>query len=166
MDNPVLCNLILGTVAGSLGLKPPPPSGPPAQPQAIDGLARACDLFRALDRPLTIPAALLAQVEKELGNTSVAQLHSLCAGGLRMGRPALTYAASGQGLAHDGPLVSRFLLARGQALQVATTERERNRARQCLRAARELAGRSRDLEVMREASAALDTLPDWQALDA
>ncbi len=166
MDNPVLCNLILGTVAGSLGLKPPPPSGPPAQPQAIDGLARACDLFRALDRPLTIPAALLAQVEKELGNTSVAQLHSLCAGGLRIGRPALTYAASGQGLAHDGPLVSRFLLARGQALQAATTERERNRARQCLRAARELAGRSRDLEVMREASAALDTLPDWQALDA
>src|SRR5262249_37702397 len=63
------------------------------------------------------------------------------------------------------PLVHRFLLARGQALGAASTQWERHRARQCLRAARELAGRARDMEVVRAASAALDALPDWGGFD-
>ena len=36
----------------------------------------------------------------------------------------------------------------------------------CLRAARELASRARDMEAVREASAALDSLPDWGMFDA
>jgi len=40
------------------------------------------------------------------------------------------------------------------------------RARACLRAARELASRARDMEAVREASAALDSLPEWALLDA
>jgi hypothetical protein len=165
VNNPALADLTLGTVAGTLGIKPPPQSDPPTQLQAIDGLARACDLFHALDRPLTVPAALLTQVEQDLASTTATQLHSLCAGGLWLGRPALTYAASGQGLTQDGPLVHRFLLSRGQALRATMTQREQERARQCLRAARELAGRARDMEVVREASAALDSVPDWGAFD-
>jgi len=166
VDNPVLCELILGGVAGVLQVSAPAPSGSPSHPHAIDALARACDLFRALDRPLPVPAALLAQGEKDLENASVAQLHSLCSGGLMLGRPALTYVASGQGLAQDGPLLYRFLLARGQALRTGWGQSEHDRARQCLRAARELASRARDIEAVREASAALDTLQDWAACEA
>ncbi|MBI3797775.1 MAG: hypothetical protein HY268_12510 [Deltaproteobacteria bacterium] len=166
VDNPVLAELTLGTVAGVLGIKLPLQTGSPTQLQAIDGLARACDLFHTLGRPLTVPAALLTQVEKDLASATSAQLHSLCVGGLWLGRPTLTYAASGQGLTQDGPLVHRFLLARGRALSAATTQREQDRARQCLRAARELASRARDMEAVREASAALDSLPDWSAFDA
>lgn len=166
VDNPVLAELTMGVVAGTLGIKPSLQNGSPTPIQAIDGLARACDLFRALDRPLTVPAALLAQVEKDLTSATAVQLHSLCIGGLWLGRPALTYAASGRGLTQDGPLVHRFLLARGQALRTAMTQREQERARQCLRAARELAGRARDMEAVREASAALDTASDWGAFDA
>ena len=75
-----------------------------------------------------------------------------------MGRPALTYAASGEGLAGDSPLLHRFLLARGRALSAASSRRDRDRAEPCLRAARELAGRARDMDAVREASAAIDAL--------
>jgi hypothetical protein len=165
LGNSTLRDLILGAVAGALGIKPTGLSETPSLPQAIDGLARACELFRSLDRPLAVPRELLARVENDLASASVAQLHSLCAGGLWISQPTLTYLASGQGLAHDGPLVHRFLLARGRALRTAATQRERERARQCLRAARELASRSRDMEAVREASAALDTLPSWSGFD-
>lgn len=166
VNNPVLCTLILGAVAEALKIPPPRRSEASSQPQVIEALARACDLFGALDRPFTIPPALLTQVEKDLASASVAQLHSLCAGGLRLGRPTLTYAASGQGLAHDGPLVHRFLLTRGQVLSTCWAPQEQERARQCLRAARELASRARDMEAVREASAVLDTLPNWDEFDA
>jgi len=166
VSNPILVSLILGAVADLVGIKRSLSLESSSQTQAINALARACDLFRVLDRPLTVPPALFAQVEQDLGSASAIQLHSLCVGGLQMGRPALTYAASGQGLKQDGPLVYRFLLARGQALCAATTQREQERARQCLRVARELAGRARDMEAVREASAALDSIPDWGAFDA
>jgi hypothetical protein len=116
-------------------------------------------LFRALNRPLSIPPALLAQVEKHLNTASAAQLHALCMGGLWTGQPALTYAASGYGLAQDGALLHRFLLARGQALQAAVGFDAQERAQQCLRAARELAARARDMDTVREASTALQALP-------
>jgi tetratricopeptide (TPR) repeat protein len=165
VNNPALHDLILGTVAAALKITPPQPSGPASHLQALDALARACDLFRALDRPLVVPSTLLTQVEKDVGSASVAQLHSLCLGGLALSRPSLTYAASGKGLAQDGPLVYRFLLARGRVLSTCWGSREQQRARQCLRAARELASRARDMETVREASAALATLPPWVAFD-
>jgi tetratricopeptide (TPR) repeat protein len=159
VGNPALHDLILGTVAASFGIEASKPLATPSQAEAIEALARGCDLFHALNRPLIVPPVLLAQVEKGLHNASVAQLHALCMGGLRIGQPALTYAASTYGLAQDGSLMHRFLLARGQALQAATSFEERERARQCLRVARELAARVRDMDAVREASAALQTLP-------
>src|SRR5207244_4962175 len=134
--------------------------------QVIDGLARACALFRALDRPLTVSAAVLKRAEQSLANASAAQLHALCAGGLWMSRPALTYHAAGRGLALSDPLAYRFLLARGQALCACPAFDVQERARACLQAARELASRARDMEAVREASAALDSLPDWGMFDA
>jgi hypothetical protein len=101
---------------------------------------------------------MLAQAEKGLKAASEAQLHALCMGGLWIGHPALTYAASSQGLARDGSLLHRFLLARGQALKAAMGVEAQERAQQCLRAARELAGRARDMEAVREAAAALQAL--------
>jgi hypothetical protein len=165
--NPVLCELILEAIGVSLKVKLPPlPAASSSPSPAVDGLARACDLFRALDRPLTVPAALLKRAEQHLANASAAQLHALCAGGLWMGCPALTYRASGYGLALSDPLAYRFLLARGQALCAARAFEAQERARTCLRAARELAGRTRDMEAVRDASAALETLPEWGMLDA
>ena len=64
------------------------------------------------------------------------------------------------------PLAYRFLLARGQALCACPAFDVQERARTCLRAARELASRARDMEAVREASAALDSLPEWGMLDA
>jgi hypothetical protein len=64
------------------------------------------------------------------------------------------------------PLAYRFLLARGQALCAGRTLDGEERARACLRAARELAGRARDMEAVREASTALDSLPEWGMFDA
>jgi hypothetical protein len=101
---------------------------------------------------------LVAQAEKGLKTASLSQLHALCMGGLWIGNPALTYAASSHGLAQDGSLLHRFLLARGQALKAATGIEALERAQQCLRAARELAGRARDMDAVREASAAMQTL--------
>ena len=165
--NPVLQGLILEALGTSLKVQVPPLSAAAATPgQVIDGLARACDLFRALDRPLTVPAAVLKRAEQHLEHASAAQLHALCAGGLWMGRPALAYHAAGRGLALSDPLAYRFLLARGQALCAGRTLDGEERARACLRAARELAGRARDMDAMREASAALDDLPEWAMLSA
>ena len=158
VGNSALHELILGTVARSFGIEAPKPLGRPARAEAIEGLTRGCDLFRALNRPLIVPPALLAQVEKGLNTASVAQLHALCMGGLWIANPALTYAASSYGLAQDGSLMHRFLLVRGQALKATPSFEEQARARQCLRAARELAGRARDMDAVREASAALQTL--------
>ena len=109
---------------------------------------------------------MLKRAEQALENASAAQLHALCAGGLWMGRPALTYHAAGRGLALSDPLAYRFLLARGQALCAGRAVDAQERARTCLRAARELAGRARDMEAVREASAALDSLPEWDMFDA
>jgi hypothetical protein len=156
--NPALHDLLLGSVAGSFGIEAPKLLGKPSPAEAIDGLARGCDLFRALNRPLSVPPALLTQVEKSLNTATLAQLHALCMGGLWIGKPALTYAASSYGLAQNEALMHRFLLARGQALQAATGFEARERARQCLRAARELAARARDMDAVREASAALQAL--------
>jgi hypothetical protein len=165
--NPVLHGLILEALGASLKVQlPPRPAAASTSGQVIDGLARACDLFRALDRPLTVPAAVLKRAEQSLAHASAAQLHALCAGGLWMGRPALTYHAAGRGLALSDPLAYRFLLARGQALCACPAFDVQERARTCLRAARELAGRARDMEAVREASTALDNLPDWGMLDA
>ena len=165
--NPVLHGLILEALGASLKVQVPPFPVAAATPgQVIDGLARACDLFRALDRPLTVPAAVLKRAEQHLDRASAAQLHALCAGGLWMGRPALTYHAAGRGLALSDPLAYRFLLARGQALSASRALDSEERARACLRAARELASRARDMDAVREASAALDNLPDWGMLDA
>ena len=157
LDNPVARDLLLEGVARSLGAEPPRPAGPASQSLTIDGLARVCDLFRALSRPLTVPRELVARVERDLAGASIAQLHSLAAGGLWIGAPNLGDAAAGHGLAHDGPLLHRFLLIRGRVLGTAMARRDRDRARQCLRVARELAARSRDMEAVREASAVLLT---------
>jgi hypothetical protein len=83
-----------------------------------------------------------------------------------MGRPALTYHAAGRGLTLSDPLAYRFLLARGQALCAGRAFEVEERARACLRVARELASRARDMEAVREASTALDSLPDWGMFDA
>ncbi len=166
--NPVLRGLILEALGATL--KVPVPAQPPAAAavpaQVLDGVARACELFRALDRPLTVPAALLKRTEQHLDHASAAQLHALCAGGVRMGRPALTYHAAGRGLMLSDPLAYRFLLTRGQALSASLAADGEERARACLRVARELASRARDMEAVREASAALDSLSEWALLDA
>jgi hypothetical protein len=165
--NPVLHGLILEALGASLQVQVPSrPAAASTPGQVIDGLARACDLFRTLDRPLTVPAAVLKRAEHHLDKASAAQLHALCAGGLWMGHPALTYHAAGRGLALSDPLAYRFLLARGQALCACPAFDVQERARMCLRAARELAGRARDMDAVREASTALDNLPDWGMLDA
>jgi hypothetical protein len=165
--NPVLQELILESLSASLKVQVLPLPAAAATPaQVIEGLARACELFRALDRPLTVPAAVLKRAEQPLDSASAAQLHALCAGGLWMGRPALAYHAAGRGLALSDPLTYRFLLARGQALCASQALDSEERARACLRAARELASRARDMDAVREASAALDSLPDWGMLDA
>jgi len=158
LGNGTMLALILSSVAESFGLEPPDAPGPASPAETVQALARSGDLFRALDRPLAVPPALLARVEHDLSGASPADLHSLCVGGLYMGRPALTYAASGEGLASDGPLLHRFLLARGRALAAAASRRDRDRAVLCLRAARELAGRARDMDAVRDASSAIDAL--------
>ena len=66
----------------------------------------------------------------------------------------------------NDPLAYRFLLARGQALGACRAPDAQERARMCLRAARELAGRVRDMDAVRDASAALEALPDWGLFDA
>ena len=164
--NPVLRDLILAALGASLQVQVPALAAASTPAQVIDGLARACDLFRALDRPLTVPAAVLKRAEQSLVSASATQLHALCAGGLWMGRPALTYHAAGRGLALSDPLAYRFLLARGQALSVSRAADGEDRARACLRAARELASRARDMEAVREASTTLDNLPEWGMFDA
>jgi hypothetical protein len=165
--NPVLRDLLLAALGASLKVQLSPlPAAASTPAQVIDGLARACDLFRALDRSLTVPAAVLKRAEQSLEHASAAQLHALCAGGLWMGRPALAYHAAGRGLALSDPLAYRFLLARGQALCASRAADGEDRARACLRAARELASRARDMDAVREASAALDNLPEWAMLHA
>ena len=165
--NPVLRGLILEALGTALKVQLPPlPATVSTPTQVIDGLARGCDLFRALDRPLTVSAAVLKRAEQSLANASAAQLHALCAGGLWMGRPALTYHAAGRGLALSDPLAYRFLLARGQALSASRAADGEDRARACLRVARELASRARDMDAVREASTALDNLPEWAMLNA
>jgi hypothetical protein len=158
LGNPALCELLLAAIAKPFGITPPKALPKPSPAEAIEALARVCDLFRALNRPLTVPQTLVGQAEKGLKTASVSQLYALCTGGLWIGNPALTYAASNYGLTQDGSLLHRFLLTRGQALKAATGIEAQERAHQCLRAARELAGRARDLEAVREASAALQAL--------
>jgi len=165
LANSVLLELILGSVEATLGLE-----APSVRPrlaamaftvpklQAIEGLARAGDLLLPLGRPLGMPVDLLARIELNPRGAPAAHLHSLCTLGLRANRPSLAYAASGAGLELDSPLAHRFLLARGQALAELPLAGERERTRQCLRAARALALRLRDHETPREASAALRRL--------
>ena len=98
---------------------------------------------------------LLARVERDLDGASAADLHSLCVGGLTMGRPALTHAAW-SGARRRGAMLHRFLLARA-ALLVAAASSTCDRAWPCLSPAR-LAGRARDMDAVREASSALDAL--------
>jgi hypothetical protein len=166
LNNPTLHSLILAAVSNIIKIKRPKWSNKAPPSEAVDALARACELFRTLDRPLVVPDTFLKHVEKALGESSATQLHALCHGGLRIDRPSLTYVAAGQGLSYEEPHLHRFLLARGKALCLATAQKEYNRARQCLRVARELANRARDMEAVSEASAALESLPAWGDLDA
>ena len=167
VTNGVLGDLVIDALAESVKLKFPRQATTPSPEEAIDGLVRAYTLFQGVDRPLPKPAAgVLTQIENSLSRASVAQLHVLCQSGLLMGRPTLTYMAAGQGLTQEGPLQHRFLLARGQTLITSQGPQAQTRARQCLRAARELASRARDLDVVREASQALENVPQWDLLDS
>jgi hypothetical protein len=165
--NPILEQLLLESLSTSLKVAMPhSPSGTATPAQILDGVARACEMFRALDRPLTLSPALQKQLEQHLAQASAAQLHALCAGALWLERPALTYRASGQGLALNDPLVYRFLLARGRVLGMCLGMDIQERARDCLRAARDLASRVRDMEAVREATETLAAIPTWDLLDA
>jgi len=154
--NPGLAHLIMTAVATSFGLEEMVNRFQiPSQVQSVEALARAGALFRKLGRALFVAPEFAARVERDMSGVSTPHLHALCEVGLAIGRYSLTYAASGEGLARGTTLVHRFLLARGRALRMATTHREHERAERCFRAARELAGRARDLEAVREASVAL-----------
>lgn len=162
LANPVLVDLLLASVAATLGLDPP--AGRPRlaavaltvpKLQAIEGLARAADLLLPLGQALAVPLDLLARIELNPRGAPAPHLHSLCTLALRVNRPSLAYAASGAGLELESALTHRFLLARGRSLAEVPLAREHARARQCLRAARTLAIRLRDQETLREASAAL-----------
>ncbi len=163
LANPVLLDLLLASVAETVGLGVAPSARPPLAEtalsvpkiQAIEGLARAADLLLSLDRPLGVPLDLLARVELNPRGASAVHLHSLSTLGLRTNRLALAYSAAGAGLELDSGLAHRFLLARGRALAAVPQEKERTRARGCLRAARTLATRLRDTETSRAASAVL-----------
>jgi hypothetical protein len=165
--NGVLADLVMDALTESVKLKFPRQTSTPSPEEATDGLVRAYTLFQGVDRPLPKPeAGVLAQIENSLSRASVAQLHALCQSGLLIGRPILTYAAAGQGLTQEGPLQHRFLLARGQTLMWCQRPQEQTRARQCLRAARELASRARDLDAVREASQGLENLPQWDIFES
>lgn len=162
VGNPVLSDLMIGALTTALKIKFPRPAVTASPAEAIAGLARACTLFHSLERSLPTPATtLVSQVEKNIAQATPEQLHALCRGGSMTGRPSLTYAAAGQGLSQDGPLQYHFLLARGKTLSQCHSSLEQARARQCLRAARELASRARDMEAVRDASQALETVPRW-----
>jgi hypothetical protein len=167
LANPIILDLLLTSVAKTLGFEAPPSPRSPLEEiassvpklQAIEGLARAADLLLGLERPLLAPLELIARIELNPRGAPAGHLHSLCTLGLRLNPPSLAYAASAAGLELDSGLAHRFLLARGQALAAARLTKEHARARQCLRAARTLAGRVHDMETLREASAALRTVP-------
>lgn len=164
LANSVLVDLLLGSVAATIGFEAP---SVPTRPEtaltvpklvAIEGLARAADLLLPLARPLGPPIDLLARIELNPRGAPAAHLHSLCTVGLRANRPSLAYAAAGAGLELESGLTHRFLLARGRALTEVPLGREHPRARRCLRAARTLAIRLRDQETLAEASGALRRL--------
>lgn len=163
--NPTLAAMALEMVVTSFGLAPPASPQAYSQVEAVEALARLFDLCRAIERPPAAPPEQVARVERDVSPASAGQLHSLCAGGLASGRLSLAYVASGEGLARDGGLLHRFLLARGRVLAATGGEHEATRARRCLRAARAVAGRARDMEVVREASAALHAVPAPSAFD-
>lgn len=165
LANSVLVDLLLGSVAATIGFEAPSVLPRLAETaltvpklQAIEGLARAADLLLPLVRPLGPPIDLLARIELNPRGAPAAHLHSICTVGLRANRPSLAYAAAGAGLELESALTHRFLLARGRALAEVPLAREHPRARQCLRAARTLAIRLRDQETLAEASAALRRL--------
>ncbi|NOT56136.1 MAG: hypothetical protein HOP18_16170 [Deltaproteobacteria bacterium] len=158
--NSVLADLVTDSLTESVKVKFPPQASTPSPEEAIDGLVRAYALFQSVDRSLPIPdMKVLTQIEKHLSHASLTQLHALCQSGMLMGRPTLTYLAAGHGLTQEGPLQHRFLLARGQTLIGSQGFQQQTRARRCLQAARVLAGRARDLDAVREASQALESLP-------
>ncbi|PYN97881.1 MAG: hypothetical protein DMD91_16430 [Candidatus Rokuibacteriota bacterium] len=173
LGNPVLLNLVLASVAATIGLDTGgdvgvDPSTAMPKVAAVEGLARAADLLLALDRPLHAPPDLVRRIELNPRGAAPAHLYSLCTLGLRTNRQSLAYAASGAGLEADTELTHRFLLARGRALATGRHEQERERALRCLRAARTLATRLRDTETSREASLALRELelPPWSMDEA
>ena len=159
VNNPALYALILATVSERTNVSRPQWSVRVSPPRAVEGLARACALFGALERRLSVPDSFVSQVEKNLDSALATQLHALCHGGFAIGRPALTYIAAGHGLGFPEPHLRRFLLARGQSLSGSLAHAHQTRARNCLRAARELASQARDGEVAGQAALALDALP-------
>ncbi len=161
VNNQALHALILATASELTKVARPQWSASVSPPQAVEGLARACALFGALDRRLCVPDSFVSQVEKNLGGASMAQLHTLCHAGLAIGRPTLTYIAAGRGLSYPGPDLHRFLLARGNSLTGSASPPHQARARNCLQAARELAERARDTQAAGHAAAALAALPAW-----
>lgn len=161
VNNQALHALILATASEMTRVARPRWSASVSAPQAIEGLARACVLFGALDRRVCVPDSFVSQVEKNLDGASIAQLHALCHAGLAIGRPTLTYIAAGRGLGYPGPDLHRFLLARGKSLAGSPSPPNQTRSRNCLRAARELAERARDTQAAGHAAAALDALPAW-----
>ncbi len=161
VNNQALHALILATASEMTKVARPRWSASVSPPQAVEGLARACALFGALDRRVCVPDSFVSQVEKNLDGASIAQLYALCHAGLAIGRPTLTYIAAGRGLGHPGLDLHRFLLARGKSLAGSSSPPHQTRSRNCLQAARELAERARDTQAAGHAAAALDALPAW-----
>ncbi len=126
--------------------------------QALAALVRAQRLLPRLSRRLRVSDDIVQAAGRHLSNATPEELLTVCAGPAADAWSELAYAASTLGLALDGPLLARFLVARARALTARGDVDAVVRTVQLLRAAQALAGTTRDSEALQSVSVALKLL--------
>lgn len=120
--------------------------------QALASLVRAQRLLPRLSRRLRVADDIVTAAGKHLSQATAEELLTVSAGPAADAWPQLAYAATTLGLALDGPLLARFLVARARALTTRGDVDAVVRTVQLLRAAQALAGTTHDSEALRDVS--------------
>ena len=158
VKNPAFAWILEASAAAFLKAKPAIAARTFSPAQALASLARAQRLLPRLSRPLTVADDIVQAAGKHLPRATSDELLTVCAGPAANAWPQLAYAATTLGLAPDGPLIARFLVARARALTTRGDVDAVVRTVQLLRAAQALAGATHDSEALRDVSVAVKLL--------
>lgn len=159
----VVGEMVMAEVTGDLGMPFALPASHPSPEDLLAGVCRGIALLRSVDRLPQYSGWLIERTKGSLDRATEAQLLAIGSVALVCRASELAWAVTVQGLTIGGAMLHRFLLLRAEVLLGARAEPRRTAL--AIEAARVLAERAHDSEIMARATELGHGLPYFGTSD-